>query len=134
MVGYANDHKANTYHMYDPQTNTIHLTQDVQWAKWQQMDPAATLDIFQSNKMTKHTAPMGAVKEDKPPPTTTGLRDNDSSHLIPALINEVGRNDLILWLQLDLAIKAGRTPQLANDKIVLICPFNSNTQNSYGYG
>jgi len=66
MVGYADNHSADTYCMYNPQTNTVCLTHDVCWADWHCTDHATTLDIFQCNELTKHTSPVGAMVDDEP--------------------------------------------------------------------
>ena len=39
MVGYAKNHAADTYRMYDPKTRHIIETCDVKWADWKQPDP-----------------------------------------------------------------------------------------------
>jgi len=66
MVGYADDHSPNTYHMYDPQTHIVHSTQNVCWTNWKCTDPADTLNIFKHDEKTKHSSPIGATEDDKP--------------------------------------------------------------------
>jgi len=79
-----------TYQMHDPQMGMVQLTQDTHWADWQHTDLAATLDIFQSNKLTQHTTPVGSAKEDEPPLTTTGFSDNDLNQILWHLLMKWG--------------------------------------------
>jgi len=109
MVSYANDHSADTYRMYDPQTNTVCLTCNVHWANWKHTDPATTLDIFQKDELIKNNSPVGAAEEDQPPLTMLHSPPNQGPHLIPALIDEVGRNELLLQIEPELDLKARRT-------------------------
>jgi len=73
MVGYTDNHSADTYRMYDPQTNTVHLTHDVRWADWHCTDPATTLDIFQCDELTKHTSPVGTAEDNEPQSSTLSI-------------------------------------------------------------
>jgi hypothetical protein len=43
FVGYAFNHSAHTYCMYNPRTRHIILSRDVRWDKWNTKDPKATL-------------------------------------------------------------------------------------------
>ena len=51
MVGYAENHSADTYRMYDPNTNGIKSTRDVRWANWNRIKPEEDMDLFEDNKI-----------------------------------------------------------------------------------
>jgi len=108
MVGYADDHSGDTYRMYDPTTGQVRLTRDVSWAAWKRTDPAETLKIFEEDETTKNNAPVGAADDDEPDVPITTTADDEGPHLIPALIDEVGRNELIPMLE------TGRTVRFAD--------------------
>jgi len=46
MVGYADDHSSDTYCMYNPLANHVHLTWDVHWAAWMWTDPMEAKKLF----------------------------------------------------------------------------------------
>jgi len=108
MVGYADNHSGDTYQMYNPTTGQVCLTRDMSWAVWKRMDPAETLKIFEKDKMTKDNTPVGAADDDEPNVPIMMTADDEGPHLIPALINEVGRNELIPMLE------TGRTVRFAD--------------------
>jgi len=68
---------------------------DVHWAKWKCTDPGAALNLFQNNQMTKQSAPASAVKDDEPIPMTTAGSEEDGPQLIPTLVDEGERNELL---------------------------------------
>jgi hypothetical protein len=47
MVGYADDHPADCYRMYNPVTDRVIVSRDVKWATWARADPTATLKQLQ---------------------------------------------------------------------------------------
>ena len=52
MVGYAPGHASDVYHMYNPITKRIILTQDVTWAAWHHEDPIGNAKLFSTYKNT----------------------------------------------------------------------------------
>ena len=46
MVGYASDHSADTYRMFNPTTRSLILTRDVKWAEWTSPDPVDDLTKY----------------------------------------------------------------------------------------
>ena len=51
MVGYAKNHAADTYRMYNPKTRHIIETRDVKWANWKQPDPQESVnELFNAPK------------------------------------------------------------------------------------
>jgi hypothetical protein len=46
MVGYAKNHSADTYRLYNPQNKSIIESRDVVWSDWKRPDPKRTLSIF----------------------------------------------------------------------------------------
>jgi hypothetical protein len=73
MVGYADDHPADCYRMYNPITDRVVISRDVRWAKWTGADPTAALKNLQDLE-----PPVEAVVAD--PTQTAGLSD---PHIIP---------------------------------------------------
>ena len=50
MVGYAKNHAADTYRMYNPETKKISLSRDIHtWADWQRLDVSRDLSVFQQD-------------------------------------------------------------------------------------
>jgi len=114
MVGYADDHSGDTYQMYDPTTGQVRLTRDVSWAAWKRTDPAETLKIFKKDEMTKENMPVGAADDDKPNVPITMTTDDKEPHLIPALIDEVGRNELTPMLETGRTVRFADGPAVTN--------------------
>jgi hypothetical protein len=73
MVGYADDHSADCYRMYNPITDRVVISRDVRWAQWTRADPTAALKNLQD--LDPH---VDAVVAD--PTQTAGLSD---PHIIP---------------------------------------------------
>jgi len=105
MVGYADDHSGDTYQMYDPTTRQVHLTRYVSWAAWKRTDPAETLKIFEKDKMRKDNMPVGAAEDNEPNVPIMTTADDEGPHLIPALIDEVGRNELLPTLEMGRMVR-----------------------------
>ena len=72
MVGYADNHSADTYRMFNPSTKSILLSRDIKWADWHRPDPTADLPLYFDCCPGVDTIPL-------PPP----LRIPLSTHLIP---------------------------------------------------
>ena len=49
FVGYANNHTGDTYEMWDPMTNSIHTTRDIQWLNRMYYSPM-TLKIMPTER------------------------------------------------------------------------------------
>jgi hypothetical protein len=46
MVGYAKNHSADTYRLYNPVISHIIVNQDVTWLDWNRLNPASNLSFF----------------------------------------------------------------------------------------
>ena len=46
MIGYAKNHAADTYRLYNPDTKRIILSRDVRWEEWKRINPKKDIDIF----------------------------------------------------------------------------------------
>ena len=46
MVGYADNHKRDTYKFYNQETKRFIMTSDVKWADWKMTDSVETLKMF----------------------------------------------------------------------------------------
>jgi hypothetical protein len=46
MIGYAPDHKGDTYKMFDPLAKTMQLSRDIKWLEWKTLDPYREMSIF----------------------------------------------------------------------------------------
>ena len=46
MVGYADNHKRDTYKLYKPENKRFILTMDIKWADWKNTDPVVNLKMF----------------------------------------------------------------------------------------
>jgi hypothetical protein len=53
MVGYAEDHPADCYRMYNPNKDSVVISRDIQWTKWTRSDHVATLQAMQGLEPTK---------------------------------------------------------------------------------
>jgi hypothetical protein len=69
MVGYADNHTADLYRMYNPETNQAALIHDIKWADWTPTDPSDTMKLFLQEEATKHatTAGIDDVEDDEVP-------------------------------------------------------------------
>ena len=80
MVGYAKNHPADTYRMFNPVTEKISETRDVTtWAEWKRVDPKKSMSVFNENPELLE-APMGldAVEVTEP-----SVDPEPDFHLIP---------------------------------------------------
>jgi len=92
MVGYSDDHIGHTYRMYDPMTNTVKNTRDINWAAWTQKDPAEAMKIFEEASGT--TLTPGATTEDDLPMTMLLWEDEDAENT-KVSDDKLGRNDAV---------------------------------------
>jgi hypothetical protein len=74
MIGYADNHQADCYRMYNPITDRVLISHDVRWAKWTQADPTAALKTLQDLE-----PPVEAVVTDP-----TQMAESSDPHVIPA--------------------------------------------------
>lgn len=77
MVGYAKNHAADTYRLYNPVTRSIVENRDVTWLDWNRLNPARNMSIFQ--EAPELLTEMGI--DDEEMPVTTD--DQGASHIIP---------------------------------------------------
>ena len=49
MVGYPDNHKRDTYYMYNPETKRVTMTRDVKWVEWKMTDTAEKLNMFRDS-------------------------------------------------------------------------------------
>ena len=46
MVGYADNHKKDTYKLYNTDTNRVIMTRYIKWGEWKMIDSLETLKIL----------------------------------------------------------------------------------------
>jgi hypothetical protein len=77
MVGYAKNHSADTYRLYNPVTRSIVNNRDVTWLDWNRLNPTRDMSIFQGDpELLKENG----IDDEELPVTTT---DNREPHYIP---------------------------------------------------
>jgi hypothetical protein len=100
MVGYAEDHPADCYSMYNPNKDSVVISRDVQWAKWTRSDLIATLKAMQEIEPVMPTEPETTGEKQNEMIQTNDPKQNaelSNPHLIPEGNDEfeqdVGRNN-----------------------------------------
>jgi len=78
--------------MYDPMTNTVKNTHDVNWAAWTWKDPAEAMKSFEEASSTTPT-PGAAMEDDLP--TTMLLWDDEDADDTEVSNDKSGRNDAV---------------------------------------
>ncbi|KAG7341416.1 hypothetical protein IV203_023368 [Nitzschia inconspicua] len=82
FVGYAKDHPADTYRMYDPATKSIIQSRDVKFLEFTTPNPKEGMSVFDIDPEIK-ALPIGL--DDTPPPA---VLQEKQPHLIPNDIDE----------------------------------------------
>ena len=98
MVGYASDHSADTYRMFNPITKSMLLTRDVKWAEWTRPDPADGLTQYFDMRTGVDTLPLPTPL---PSPVSLPIPDDDSVVSVSPRF-QLGRKNLVMMLQLQL--------------------------------
>ena len=75
---YADNHKRDTYKLYNTETKRVIMNRDVKWADWKMDDPAETLKM--SHKENEEYLVPGIEEEIIP---TSETEDNIPVHIIP---------------------------------------------------
>lgn len=80
FVGYAKDHSADTYRMYNPATNAVIESRDITWAEWKRVDPKSNMSVFHKDPELL-VDPMGLDDKEVPQPVVPSgvgfIPDND---------------------------------------------------------
>jgi hypothetical protein len=77
MVGYAKNHSADTYRLYNPIRKSIIENRDVTWLDWNRLNPARNLSIFATEP--ELLTNLGINDEEAP----TSTEDNRALNVIP---------------------------------------------------
>ena len=64
MVVYAENHRRETYKLYNPETKRVVMTRDIKWADWKRTYLVETLKMFHKAK-EEYLVPY--IEEDKVP-------------------------------------------------------------------
>jgi hypothetical protein len=78
MVGYAKNHSADTYRLYNPIRKSIVENRDVTWLDWNRLNPARNLSIFASEP--ELLTSIGIDDEEAPASTED---DDRALHVVP---------------------------------------------------
>ncbi len=78
IVGYAKNHSADTYRLYNPLKRLIVENRDVTWLDWTRLNPTRDLSIFAQEPELLHDQ---GIDNEEPPITTP---DYNAPHVVPA--------------------------------------------------
>ena len=92
MVGYAENHSNNSYHMYNPATNLIIITRDVVWSEWSPVDPKSAINKIREQHASPDLTPGIELDSTAPSLNPHVFPDNDDSS--PPVNTFAGRNGM----------------------------------------